>query len=445
VSLGSITQPGELGAYRSRPHPAAVAAYAVSAVALLAALYFWEARSYIDQSDGVYAYTARAALQGRDLYGEIAAAQPPTLYWLGAGILAVHDSVWGLRAGLSVVLLLTSALVAFAVWRLTAHAVVAGLAGVLSMLAPWTLHEHTALLPETLAAPLLLAGAVASARPRTAVVGGALLAVAVTAKLAFLVPGAAVILAASPRRRCLLGFALSLTALALVFAAAYGSELVDNAIVAQLQSGRHAFRDVVELLVQTAWNEVPLVLVAALAWRYRRDARDPELLRSLLALTIGAGLLVTTFYKQGTVHQVLVVLEAPACALAASGALWFARDLRSRSRSSFRERVLAVTVVGCVALLVSQSVSFLVSPTNPALFPRPSGPELGWLLGDDEVDAAVAEAKRCAPGLPYSGPPYLAFAARRTMPGGQADRFIISSDVNARFARAVRAARVTCP
>jgi hypothetical protein len=445
VSLGSVTQPGELGTYRSRPPVAAVATYALSAVAVLAALYFWEARAYIDQSDGVYAYTARAALHGSDLYGEIAAAQPPTLYWLGAGILAVHDSVWGLRAGLSVVLLLTGVLVALAVWRLTAHALVAGLAGLVAMLAPWTLHEHTALLPETLATPLLLAGAVASARPRSAVAGGALLAVAVTAKLAFLLPAAAVILAACRRRDCLRGFALALTALALVFAAAYGSDLVDNAIVAQLQSGRHALRDVVELLVQSAWNELPLLLVAALAWRYRHEARDPALLRALLALTIGAGALVTTYYKQGTVHQVLLVLEAPACALAASGALWFGRDLRLRARIPLRARMLAVTVVGCVALVGAQSVSFLISPTNPALFPRPSGPELGWLLDDGEVDAAVAEARRCAPGVPYSGPPYLAFVAQQEMPGDQADRFIISSEVNARFARAARAERVRCP
>jgi hypothetical protein len=263
-------------------------------------------------------------------------------------------------------------------------------------------------------------------------------------KLAFVLPAAAVILAASRRRACLLGFGVAVTGLALAFVAAYGSALIDNAIVAQLQSGHHAFRDIVELWIQSAWNELPLLLLAALAWRYRHEARDPPLLGSLLALTIGAGLLVTTYYKQGTVHQLLMVLEAPACALAASGVFWFARDLRSR-RSSFRARVVAVTVVGCSALVGAQSASFLVSPTNPALFRRPSGPTLGWPLDKDEVADAVTKASRCPPGVPYSGPTYVAFVARRTMPGGQADQFIISTDVNARFARAVRAERVTCP
>lgn len=421
-----------------------MAAYALLAVAVLAALYFWEGRSYIDQSDGVYAYTARAALDGRELYGEIAAAQPPVIYWVGEGILAVNDSVWGLRAGLSVVLLVTSALVAFAVWRLTARLFIAGLAGVVFMLAPWTLHEHTALVPETLASPLLLAGALASARRRGAVAGGALLAVAVTVKLAFVLPAVAVIVAAIRRRACLLGFGVAVTGLGLAFVAAYGSAFVDNAIVAQLQSGHHAVRDIVELWIQSAWNELPLLVLAGLAWRYRDETRDPALLRTLTALAIGAGLLVITFYKQGTVHQLLMVLEAPACALAASGGLWFARDLRSR-HDLFRDRVAGIAVVGCAVLVGAQSASFLVSPTNPVLFRRPSGPTLGWPLDKDEVAAAVTKASRCPPGVPYSGPTYVAFVARRTMPGGQADQFIITSDVNARFARAVRADRVVCP
>jgi hypothetical protein len=85
-------------------------------LALLAA---WQRNGYWEFSDGVYAETARVFLHGQRLYSDVAAAQPPPVYLFGALLLAIHDGLGALRAGLALVELVTAALVALSVWRLS--------------------------------------------------------------------------------------------------------------------------------------------------------------------------------------------------------------------------------------------------------------------------------------------------------------------------------------
>src|SRR5256885_13723769 len=79
----------------------AVAVFLLGGIALLVALRIWQGDAYWSYSDGVYALSARLVLHGHDLYREIAAAQPPPVFYAGALLLAVHDSLDALRAGLS--------------------------------------------------------------------------------------------------------------------------------------------------------------------------------------------------------------------------------------------------------------------------------------------------------------------------------------------------------
>jgi Glycosyltransferase family 87 len=414
---------------------AALALAGVLAVefALLAA---WQRNGYWDFSDGVYAETARVLLHGRSLYGDTAAAQPPPVYLFGALLLAIHDGLGSLRAGLALVELVTAALVALSVWRLCGRGRVALAAGVLAPLLPITLHEHAQLLPETLAAPLMMGGALWCARREQAYAGGALVALAAACKLAFVLPALAVVLAAAARRRALVGFALAGVALALASLAVFGAAMWREAVRAQLQVGSASVDYVAQLLAQAAWNELPLVAGAAAALLLAHEARDRELLRTLAAAA-GAGLLLgLTLFKSGSYVNVFVVAEPPLLALAACGAVWAWESGRAR---------WLVALLG--ALLAAQMLSLLIAPGDPVLARRPlarSGLEYG--LSPAAVTRAVAVARRCPPGVAYSGQPYLAFVSRRAMPGDQPDLFIIAhARLDAPFARRAAADQPRCP
>ena len=56
------------------------------------ALAAWQGQAYWEYSDGVYSLSARQLLDGRALYEDFAAAQPPPLYLLGAAALAISDT-----------------------------------------------------------------------------------------------------------------------------------------------------------------------------------------------------------------------------------------------------------------------------------------------------------------------------------------------------------------
>jgi hypothetical protein len=414
--------------------PVVVLALIAGAVelALLAA---WQRNGYWDFSDGVYAETARALLHGQRLYRDVAAAQPPPVYLFGALLLAVHDGLASLRAGLALIELITMALVATSVWRLSGRGRVALLAGALTPLLPLALHDHAQLLPETLAAPLIIGGALWCARSERAAAGGALLALATACKLAFAVPALAIALASVARRRALAGFALAGGALLVTALAVFGGPLWREAVRAQLEVGTASLHYVGGLLAQAAWNELPLVAGAAAALRLARRARDRKLMHTLGAAA-GAGLaLGLTLFKRGSYIDVFVVAEPPLLVLAACGATWASEQARWR---------WLVALMGL--LLALQSLSLLAFPGDPVLARRPfaaSGLEYG--LSPAAVDRAVAIARRCPRGLAYSGVPFIALLADRRMPGNQPDLFIIRAPLDAAFARRAAADAPRCP
>jgi hypothetical protein len=422
-----------------RPSRVAIA-YAALGVGVLALLLVWESRSYVEYSDGVYAATSRELLHHVGLYDDVAAAQPPLLYLVGEALLRIHDSVVALRIGLSAAMLATGGLVAASVWRLTARAPVAVAAGVLSLLTPWQLREHAALLPETLAAPVLLGAALAASHSRRGPLAAGLLgAVATMLKLAFLLPAAAVVLAGRRRLGGVASLALGVAVASGLALAVYGSDLYRNIVEAQVQRGGTSARYVFQLWGQAAWNAVPLLLLAVPAIRRRATLRDPVLARTLLVLVAGSAVLLVTVVKRGTFLQPLMLLEPPAIALAAAGlSAWWEERRRAPA---------AIAAAGvATAVIAIQSVSLLADPTDPWLFSRPgSSQRYGWDMRTSEVDRQVRLARRCPPGRPYSSAPYLAFAAKRRMPGRQPDLYILGADVNSHFARAAAADQPRCP
>src|SRR5829696_526117 len=225
----------------SRPLPAAAAGagagagdvalrFAIVAVPLVAPLAAWRGASYWEYSEGAYALTARMLLDGSTLYGDVVAAQPPLLFYLAAAVLAVDDSLEALRAALTLPLLATGLLVALAVRRLTGNRVAAVVGGLAALVAPWTLHEGTLLMPETFAAPLLMGAALVGSSPSRARWAGALAALAASFKLAFALPLLALGLGCARRRPYALGAGLALAALWTLLLAAYGDTLLDHVL-----------------------------------------------------------------------------------------------------------------------------------------------------------------------------------------------------------------------
>jgi hypothetical protein len=395
----------------------AVAVFLLGGIALLVALRVWQGDAYWSYSDGVYALSARLVLHGHDLYHEIAAAQPPPVFYAGALLLAVHGSLDTLRVGLSFLDLATAALVLAATWRLTARRAVAVAAGLLALVTPLALHDHSLLTPETLAAPLVMGAALLGSRSsRAAVIGGALGALAAACKLAYVLPAVGIAVAVR-RRGYVAGLLVAGGLAAAVALVAFGSPLVRGTVTAQAQTGFATFGDVAGLWAQAAWNLLPFAVPVVAAIALRSRAADPALLRALLGALAGALLVLVTLLKQGSYLNVLVVAEPPALTLAAFGAvaLW---EARARA---------AVAVAAAGVLLGAVEIgSLLASPGDPVLYGRPlakSAP--GRVLASDAVDRRVAAARACPRGEAYSGPPYLAFLARRRMPDDQPDQFIL--------------------
>jgi len=433
----------------TRPDPRilAGAGYLVAGGAVLVALSAWEGRAYVEYSDGVYVYTAHAIGGAARLYRDVAAAQPPGIFWLGGAVLAIHDSIGTLRAALGGLALVQGGLVVAAVWRLTASAPAATLGGLASLLTPWSLREHATLVPETVGSPVLMAAALLAARPRWAAAAGALGALSVAVKVSFVLPAVAIGAAAARRPRYAAGLLGGGAALLVVFVGLYDGAVWDNVVTAQLQSGSAPARYVAQLWGQAAWNELPLVLVGLGAWLMRDRVGDPALLRTLLALLLAAGVLLISLAKSGTYLQVVVLLEAPAVALAATTVMCGLRAAAETPSQRPGAVAAGVAVTAALGLTAAQSASVLASPTHPRLLARPwasSGPS--WELDRGEVAASVRAARACPPDTAYSGQPYVAYVAGRRMPGGQPDQFITAAArVHERFLRAAQADRARCP
>ncbi|HEV2775908.1 MAG TPA: hypothetical protein VGV90_09980 [Solirubrobacteraceae bacterium] len=420
-------------------------AWLVLAAAALGALAAWQGSAYWEYSDGVYALSARQLLDGQALYRDFAGAQPPPLYLLGAAALALSDSPAAIRALMALCEAATSLLVLVAVWRLTRRPGVALGAAVACFVTPWALREHAQLLPETVAAPLLMGAALLAARRGGAIAAGVIAAVAVSLKVAFGLPALAIVVAAREWRRGLAGFAAAAAVLALTFLVVFGEPLWSNVVAGQAQTGRAALSYVGALWAQAGWNLAGLLVLAALAWPGRAALADADLARSLLAAAVGSLLLLATLLKHGSYLTVLVVAEPPLLCLAACGVATILRTRRTlRGTRAWRASALAGAAAG--ALLFAQAASLLAAPDDPVLFTRPlaaAGP--ARVLSDAEVARAAAAIRRCPTGSTYGGPPYLAFVAGRAIAGGQPDQFMIHNAENLdRFRRAVQDDRRVC-
>ena len=408
---------------------------------MFALLAVWERNGYWSFSDGVYALSARELLHGLAPYRDYAAAQPPPVYLVGAGLLALHDGLASLRAGLGALDLLTAALVGRCVYRLSASRRLAWAGAVAAPLLPISLASHAQLTPETLAAPLLLGGALWCARRARAGWGGALLSVAAFCKLAFALPALAIALSGVRRRRAVAVLVLVGGVLAGASLAGFGTSVWRQVVAAQLQVGTPSLHYAAGLLAQAAWNEFGLVLGAGaallLAVRRPELTRDGPLTRTLAAASLAGLLLALTVFKRGSYINVLAVAEPPLLALAVCGAAWAWREWRAG----------AAVVLALGALLAAQSISILVSPGDPWAATRPGARSgLAWAAGPAAVNRAVAVARRCPPGRAYSGAPYVAFLAGRRMPGEQPDPFMLEhASADAGFARTAARDVPRCP
>ncbi|MGH2841023.1 MAG: hypothetical protein ACRDKY_09395, partial [Solirubrobacteraceae bacterium] len=287
--------------------------------AVLGGLALWQGEGYWEYSDGVYSLSARQLLDGQSLYDDFAAAQPPSLFYLAAGALALSDSLTAIRVEMAAFKLATSLLVLVAVRRLTRRRDAALGAALVALVTPWALREHAQLVPETVGAPLLMAAALAASRRSSAALAGVLGAVAATFKVAFLLPAALIVLFGRDVRRGMTWLAAASLAFAFVFGLAFGEPLWTNVVEAQAEAGRSSLRYVGELWAQGGWNALPLLALAALAWHERARLHDPDLVRTLLAACAGALLLFATLFKHGSYLTLMVVLEPPLVALAAGG------------------------------------------------------------------------------------------------------------------------------
>lgn len=414
--------------------------WVVLSAAAIVLLGLWQGEAYWEYSDGVYAQSARQLLDGQSLYRDFAAAQPPPLYYLAAGVLAISDSPAAIRLAMALCQACASLLVVLAVKRLTRSHAAALCAGFACFVTPWALREHAQLIPELFAAPLVLAAALCGGSRRGSAAAGALAASAVAFKLAFVLPALAIVLVSRSVRRAFYGFVVVGALLGVGSLAAFGEPLWTNTVHAQAQTGYASARYVAGLWAQAGWNLLPLLLLAGLVWPHRRSLPDPDLARRLLAASLGSLLLLASMLKHGSYLTVVLVAEAPLLCLAACGVVMTLRGRGRVAGTAVTRRSVAPLVVAAAAfvLAIAQVASLLVSPANPALFERPlaaSGP--ARVLSSAEVERMAAQIRTCPAETTYPGPPYLAFVAGRDVSGSQPDQFIIRhAPVHESFRRA---------
>jgi hypothetical protein len=422
------------------PRDIALGAFALGVLALVVE-HLVRGNAYWDYSEGVYLFSSRLLLHGGDLYGSIVAAQPPPLFLVGAGLLSIDDSLGWVRWAIGAVEVGTGLLAAQVVWRLTANRAVAALAAPLTLLTPWAVHEHGSLIPEMFVAPLLLGGVLLAPQGRRAPWVGVLVALLAAFKLSYALP-AVVLIALSADWRRTLRWALGAAAVevALTFVVFGPADVWRNVVVAQLESGHVKASALFGEWAQIGWNLLGLLLAALLAWFFRRQARDRRTLLVGCAVAGATVLTLVTTWKLGTSLNSVIPAETALVPLALAGCVFAVRQGRPR---------LAWFAAVAVAFAVAQGIALVAAPDidGPHPFLRPgSSPGYGITLRRDEVDAAVRAARRCPPGVPYSGTPFIAFVAGRPMPADQPDQYLAQLAPAHREARdAIRAVRTVCP
>jgi hypothetical protein len=412
----------------------------VLCVAVAVAEHVLRGHAYWDYSEGVYLLTSRLLLHGGDLYANTVTAQPPPLFVIGAGLLAIDDSITWVRTAIAAVQVGTALLAAAVVWRLVGSRVAAVAAAPLTLLTPWVVHEHGSLIPEMIAAPLLLGGILLARERRLAPCLGVLVALLATVKLSYALPAAALVaVSADWRRAARWALAAAAVEIALAFAV-FGTGVWRDTILAQLQSGHVGLTALAGEWAQVGWHLVGLLAGAILALRYRHRARDRRTL--LIAGTVAFATLCTllSIWKLGTSLNSVVPAEVTLVPLAVAGVAW--------AMSAGRRGVAAIGVAG-LAFALAHGVALIAAPIirGPHLFLRPgSSPSYGVTLTADEVDSAVRVARACPPGVPYSGTPIIAFIAGRRVPADQPDQYLVNLAPALHDARAAIAAeKLRCP
>jgi hypothetical protein len=394
---------------------------------VLAVLQLTRGHEYWNYSEGVYLLTSRMLGDGADVYGHVIASQPPPMFVVGAGLLAIHDSVEWVRLAMGLLQLTAGLLGAVVVWRLTASRAAAVLTVPVALLTPWAVHEHGLLTPEMFAAPPLLGGALLAGRRDRAAAVGVLAALAASFKLPYALPAVALVLVSADRRRAAL-WAAAVFALGVASSfAVFGSGLWTDVVAAQLQSGRLPFSLLRGMWAQAGWNLAGLLVAAGVAWRLRDRSRDPALFNATAAVAAGALLTVITNWKRGTALNILVPVEATLVPLSMAGVVWAARTLREGAGRHMR--LLATVALAGVALALVQGVSLAIDPYPKTLahpWLRP-GSAPAWGVRDREpvVDAKVAAARNCPAGVAYPELPYYVFLAHRRPRGDQPDGWIL--------------------
>jgi hypothetical protein len=411
----------------------------VLGLAVLALVHWLLRDTYWDYSEGVYALSAHMILHGHGLYTQMAGAQPPGVYLFGAVILALHDSVEWLRFGVACLQLGAGLIAGCIVLRITENRLAAALTPAAMLLTPWAVHEHGALTPELVALPVLLGAALLACTPRRAPACGVLCGLLPLIKLPMAIPAVVLLLSCPDRRRCA-AYALATAAAGFGLTTALaGGSFWRETVVAQTQTGARSLGRLKGFWAQAGWNVLGLLVCAAFAVRMRPLARDRRMLDVSLALAVAMIVTFLTNFKEGTGLNITVPVEASLVPLAACGCAFAARQ-----RSS---RLAAVACAIAVAFTVAQSASLIIAPRHSVPFLRAfSRPAWAILMTRGQLLAAVAKARACPPGVPYSGPPLLALAARRPMPAGQPDQFIIThSRELAAFAAQIAAVPKVCP
>jgi hypothetical protein len=395
------------------PRGVAVAGVVLGA-AVLALVHVVLRDTYWDYSEGVYALSAHLTLHGHALYTGFVGAQPPGVFLVGAALLAAHDGLEWLRLGVAAFQLGAGMIAAGIVWRLTGSRAGALLTPAVMLLTPWAVHEHGALTP-------VLCG---------------LLPVV---KVPFLVPAVVVVaLSADPRRSGRWAVGSVLVAYG-VTAGLAGESFWREVFVAQAHTGARSLGSLAGYWAQAGWNLVGLLVCAGVSVLGRGRLRDARLFRLAAGLAAAMLLVFVSNVKVGTSLNITVPVEAALMPLAVCGAVLAFRGGRSR---------LPLTICGlAVAFTMAQSVSVMASPAHPVPFLR-AGSRSAWgaQMTVSQLRVAVARARACPPGVPYSGPPLIAFVAGRTMPAGQPDQFITThSRTLAEVARRIAAVARVCP
>jgi hypothetical protein len=402
---------------------ARLAAGAVLGGLALIAVHLALAGTYWNSEEGVYALTARLLLSGHELYRQTAAAQPPVVFLVGAGLLAIHDGLEWLRLGVAGFQLGAGLLAAQIVWRTTGSLIGSIVAVPATLLTPWAVHEHGSLTPELISLPFLLGALLASRRERTIPVAGMLCGLLPLIKLPDVLPAVVIILCATNIRRTALWaagtFLIALAATLLLGGDAFWRDVV----VAQSQSQLRPVGLVKGWWLQAAWTLSGLVVCSLLAFWLRRTATDQGMLRAVLMTSLATSVTLVSVLKTGTGLNVTVPVEAVLVPGALSGAVLTWR-LARRDRGRW---LWVATAISALAILtLAQSLSLILSPSDPEPFLRPGSAQVGWAeaASKSQLRSAVNAARACPKGSVFGGPPLIAFAADRRMPADQPDAFI---------------------